>query len=43
MVETDKVTTEVEAPMDGTLHKIVVPAGEERPIGGAAGDSIGSW
>ena len=33
MVETDKVTTEVEAPMDGTLHKIVVPAGEERPIG----------
>ena len=33
MVETDKVTTEVEAPMDGTLHKIVVPAGQERPIG----------
>ncbi len=33
MVETDKVTTEVEAPMDGTLHKIVVPAGDERPIG----------
>jgi len=33
MVETDKVTTEVEAPMDGVLHKIVVPAGQERPIG----------
>lgn len=33
MVETDKVTTEVEAPMNGTLHKIVVPAGQERPIG----------
>ena len=33
MVETDKVTTEVEAPMDGTLHKIVVPAGQERAIG----------
>ncbi len=33
MVETDKVTTEVEAPMDGMLHKIVVPAGQERPIG----------
>lgn len=33
MVETDKVTTEVEAPMDGVLHKIAVPAGQERPIG----------
>ena len=33
MVETDKVTTEVEAPMDGVLHKIVVPSGQERPIG----------
>ena len=33
MVETDKVTTEVEAPMDGVLHKVVVPAGQERPIG----------
>ena len=42
MVETDKVTTEVEAPMDGTLHKIVVPAGQERPIGAHPGDPVGS-
>ena len=33
LVETDKVVTEVEAPADGVLAKIVVPADEERPIG----------
>ena len=33
VIETDKVVTEVEAPSDGQLAKIVVPAEEERPIG----------
>lgn len=33
VIETDKVVTEVEAPTDGVLLKIVVPQEEERPIG----------
>lgn len=33
VIETDKVVTEVEAPADGVLVRIVVPQEEERPIG----------
>ncbi len=33
VIETDKVVTEVEAPADGVLMRIVVPQEEERPIG----------
>lgn len=32
-VETEKVTTEVEAPCDGTLLEILVPAGETVAVG----------
>lgn len=32
-VETEKVTTEVEAPCDGTLTEILVPAGETAAVG----------
>ncbi len=46
VIETDKVVTEVEAPADGVLLKIVVPQEEERPIGatlallGAPGEQL---
>ncbi len=46
VIETDKVVTEVEAPVDGVLLKIVVDQEEERPIGatlallGAPGESL---
>jgi pyruvate dehydrogenase E2 component (dihydrolipoamide acetyltransferase) len=46
VIETDKVVTEVEAPADGVLLRIVVPPDEERPIGatiallGAPGESL---
>ena len=33
-IETDKVTTEIEAPADGVLGPILVPAGQVAPIGG---------
>ena len=33
VVETDKVVTEVEAPSDAVVLKIVVPAEEDRPVG----------
>ncbi len=33
VVETDKVTTEVEAPLDGVLLRVLAAADEERPIG----------
>ena len=33
VVETDKVTTEVEAPVDGVLLRVLAAADEERPIG----------
>ena len=33
VVETDKVTTEVEAPVDGVLVRVLAAADEERPIG----------
>ena len=33
VIETDKVITEVESPVDGVLLKIAVAAEEERPIG----------
>ena len=33
VVETDKVTTEVEAPLDGVLLRVLAAANEERPIG----------
>jgi pyruvate dehydrogenase E2 component (dihydrolipoamide acetyltransferase) len=33
-IETDKVTTQVEAPADGVLGPILVPAGGKAPIGG---------
>ncbi len=33
VVETDKVVTEVEAPVDGVVLKIIVQSEEERPIG----------
>lgn len=33
VVETDKVTTEVEAPVDGVLVRLLAAADEERPIG----------
>lgn len=33
-IETDKVTTEIEAPADGILGPILVPAGGVAPIGG---------
>ena len=33
VVETDKVTTEVEAPLDGVLVRVLATADEERPIG----------
>ncbi len=33
VIETDKVVTEVEAPVDSVLVRIVVPQEEERPIG----------
>jgi pyruvate dehydrogenase E2 component (dihydrolipoamide acetyltransferase) len=33
-IETDKVTTEIEAPADGILGPILVPAGGTAPIGG---------
>jgi pyruvate dehydrogenase E2 component (dihydrolipoamide acetyltransferase) len=33
VIETDKVVTEVEAPTDGVLVRIVVGQEEERPIG----------
>jgi pyruvate dehydrogenase E2 component (dihydrolipoamide acetyltransferase) len=48
VIETDKVVTEVEAPADGVLLRIVVPPDEERPIGatiallGAPGESLSS-
>jgi len=32
-VETEKVTTEVEAPCDGTVVEILVPAGETVAVG----------
>src|SRR5437660_6105693 len=32
-VETDKVTVEIEAPADGTLAGVRVPAGTEVPVG----------
>lgn len=46
VVETDKVVTEVEAPADGVVLKIVVSPEEERPIGatlallGEAGEAL---
>jgi pyruvate/2-oxoglutarate dehydrogenase complex dihydrolipoamide acyltransferase (E2) component len=46
VVETDKVVTEVEAPADGVVLKILVPPDEERPIGatlallGAPGEAL---
>ncbi|MDH3601754.1 MAG: 2-oxo acid dehydrogenase subunit E2 [Candidatus Tectomicrobia bacterium] len=46
VIETDKVVTEVEAPADGVLLRIVVTPDEERPIGatiallGAPGESL---
>ena len=46
VVETDKVVTEVEAPADGVVLKIVVAPEEERPIGatlavlGEAGEAL---
>jgi pyruvate dehydrogenase E2 component (dihydrolipoamide acetyltransferase) len=46
VIETDKVVTEVEAPADGVLVRIVVGQEEERPIGatlallGAPGESL---
>lgn len=46
VVETDKVVTEVEAPVAGVVLKIIVPAQEERPIGatlallGEAGEAL---
>ncbi|MGQ9785621.1 MAG: dihydrolipoamide acetyltransferase family protein [Anaerolineae bacterium] len=45
-IETDKVTTEIEAPTDGILGPILVKEGEKAPIGGvltyllAEGDSM---
>lgn len=33
LVETDKITNEVEAPEDGILYKIVAPQGETRTVG----------
>ncbi|MHA1230357.1 MAG: 2-oxo acid dehydrogenase subunit E2 [Candidatus Helarchaeota archaeon] len=33
MIETDKVTLEVESPIDGYLRKIVVPEGQTVPVG----------
>lgn len=32
-IETEKVSQEVEAPGDGTLLEIIVPAGEEAEVG----------
>ncbi len=32
-IETEKVTMEIEAPCDGTLLSIVVPAGSETNVG----------
>jgi pyruvate/2-oxoglutarate dehydrogenase complex dihydrolipoamide acyltransferase (E2) component len=32
-VETEKVTTEIEAPCDGTLLEILVPEGEDADVG----------
>ena len=46
VIETDKVVTEVEAPIDSVLVRIVVGQEEERPIGatlallGAPGESL---
>src|SRR5437667_11268668 len=46
IIETDKVITEVESPADGVVLRIVVPSGEERPIGallavlGAQGEQV---
>ena len=38
ILETEKVTYEVEAPEDGILARIRVPAGETVPVGAAVGD-----
>ena len=46
VIETDKVITEVESPVDGVILRIVVPSEEERPIGallavlGAQGEQV---
>jgi pyruvate dehydrogenase E2 component (dihydrolipoamide acetyltransferase) len=46
VIETDKVITEVESPVDGVVLRIVVPSEEERPIGallavlGAQGEQV---
>ncbi|MBM3374293.1 MAG: acyltransferase, partial [Betaproteobacteria bacterium] len=34
-IETEKVSMEVEAPCDGTLLEILVPAGEDAAVGDA--------
>jgi pyruvate dehydrogenase E2 component (dihydrolipoamide acetyltransferase) len=46
VIETDKVITEVESPVDGVVLRIVAPSEEERPIGallavlGAQGEQV---
>src|SRR3546814_8271912 len=35
VVETEKIANEIEAPADGVLHDILVPAGETVPVGTA--------
>ena len=46
IIETDKVITEVESPVDGVVLRIVAPSEEERPIGallavlGAQGEQV---
>jgi pyruvate/2-oxoglutarate dehydrogenase complex dihydrolipoamide acyltransferase (E2) component len=37
LLETDKTTQEIEAPVAGTV-KIIVPAGEEHPVGTLIGE-----
>ena len=32
-VETEKIVNSVESPLDGTLRRVVVDAGETRPVG----------